>query len=142
MILIYDNLGKILSSVDSQDVVFLQELKEKEQKAGNNVFEIDYYIDINDYYIDNNLIKIPSKPNNYSEFDYTSKTWVASEDVLKTIITNERFIKLQESDWTDTVTAQTRLTNWQQWQDYRQALRDITQQDGFPLDIEWPVAPT
>jgi len=114
MILIYDNLGKILSSVDSQDVVFLQELKEKEQKAGNNVFEIDYYIDINDYYIDNNLIKIPSKPNNYSEFDYTSKTWVASEDVLKTIITNERFIKLQESDWTDTVTAQTRLTNWQQ----------------------------
>ena len=27
------------------------------------------------------------------------------------------------------------------WADYRQALRDIPQQSGFPGDIDWPVKP-
>lgn len=30
----------------------------------------------------------------------------------------------------------------QEWIDYRQALRDITTQDGFPYSVEWPVKPT
>lgn len=29
----------------------------------------------------------------------------------------------------------------EQWRQYRQALRDITQQPGFPDTIEWPVQP-
>ena len=29
----------------------------------------------------------------------------------------------------------------EEWRDYRQALRDITEQDGFPLSVELPVAP-
>lgn len=27
------------------------------------------------------------------------------------------------------------------WAEYRQALRDVTSQEGFPLEINWPVAP-
>ena len=53
----------------------------------------------------------------------------------------KRLNLLIQSDWTDTVTAQTRLTNWQEWQDYRQALRDITKQAGYPLDVIWPEQP-
>jgi len=30
----------------------------------------------------------------------------------------------------------------QEWQEYRQALRDITEQAGFPGNVEWPTAPT
>jgi hypothetical protein len=47
------------------------------------------------------------------------------------------------SDWTDTLSAHDRLgeTLYQQWQTYRQALRDITSQPGFPADIVWPTAP-
>jgi len=30
----------------------------------------------------------------------------------------------------------------QEWIDYRQALRDVPQQSGFPENIEWPVEPT
>jgi hypothetical protein len=30
----------------------------------------------------------------------------------------------------------------QAWIDYCQALRDITNQDGFPWNVQWPVAPT
>ena len=29
----------------------------------------------------------------------------------------------------------------QEWLDYRQALRDITEQAGFPEEIEWPQEP-
>jgi hypothetical protein len=29
----------------------------------------------------------------------------------------------------------------QVWRDYRQALRDVPQQPGFPLDIDWPDLP-
>lgn len=50
---------------------------------------------------------------------------------------------LIQSDWTDTVSAQTRLgpVVWQVWMDYRQALRDVPQQAGFPTSIDWPAAP-
>lgn len=29
-----------------------------------------------------------------------------------------------------------------EWETYRQALRDITEQEGFPLDVTWPEKPT
>lgn len=28
-----------------------------------------------------------------------------------------------------------------EWAEYRQALRDVPQQEGFPFDVTWPVAP-
>lgn len=50
---------------------------------------------------------------------------------------------LQESDWTDTASAPARLgsTLYDQWQTYRQALRDITSQPGFPFEVVWPAPP-
>ena len=46
---------------------------------------------------------------------------------------------LQQSDWTQLpdVPIETR----EQWAAYRQALRDVTQQPGFPNDVEWPEPP-
>ena len=46
--------------------------------------------------------------------------------------------KLKECDWTQLSdsTADKPL-----WATYRQALRDISGQTGFPWDIEWPIAP-
>jgi hypothetical protein len=51
---------------------------------------------------------------------------------------------LVDSDWTDTLSAKTRLgdTLYQEWQTYRQALRDVPQQAGFPTNITWPTAPS
>ena len=50
---------------------------------------------------------------------------------------------LAESDWTDTLSARARLGDalYQAWQDYRQALRDITRQPGFPSSVTWPAPP-
>ena len=55
----------------------------------------------------------------------------------------ERNVRLVSSDWTDTVSASVRLGNalYTSWQTYRQALRDITEQPGFPDAVVWPTPP-
>ncbi len=49
---------------------------------------------------------------------------------------------LTASDWTDTLSAKTRLgeATYQAWQTYRQALRDVTMQ-ADPHSIVWPQQP-
>jgi hypothetical protein len=53
----------------------------------------------------------------------------------------ERNEKLAASDWTQVDDAP--LTNTQKaaWATYRQALRDITSQPGFPYSVNWPTQP-
>jgi hypothetical protein len=45
---------------------------------------------------------------------------------------------LAESDWTQVADAPVDQTAWAT---YRQALRDIPDQQGFPENVEWPVKP-
>ena len=53
-------------------------------------------------------------------------------------VRDSRNTKLTESDWTQVADAPVDKTAWAT---YRQALRDITAQSGFPWTIDWPVAP-
>jgi hypothetical protein len=46
--------------------------------------------------------------------------------------------KLTASDWTQVEDAP---VNKQAWATYRQALRDVTTQSGFPWEVTWPDAP-
>jgi hypothetical protein len=50
----------------------------------------------------------------------------------------ERNEKLAASDWTQLADS---TADKAAWAEYRQALRDITGQEGFPWSIEWPVQP-
>lgn len=56
---------------------------------------------------------------------------------------DKRNLLLAESDWTDTLSAKARLgdSTYNAWQTYRQSLRDITTQTGFPHNIIWPTPP-
>ena len=51
----------------------------------------------------------------------------------------QRGFKLKATDWTQNadVPEATRTL----WQPYRQALRDISSQEGFPLTVNWPTPP-
>jgi len=49
-----------------------------------------------------------------------------------------RNLMLSESDWTQVADAPVDKAAWAA---YRQALRDIPQQAGFPTSITWPVKP-
>jgi hypothetical protein len=53
-------------------------------------------------------------------------------------VRQQRGEKLKDSDWTQVIDAPVDQTAWAT---YRQALRDITAQEGFPWDIEWPEQP-
>lgn len=46
---------------------------------------------------------------------------------------------LSSSDWTQ-ASDSPKFQN-PEWLAYRQALRDVTSQSGFPWDVQWPVAP-
>lgn len=46
---------------------------------------------------------------------------------------------LAQSDWTQVSDAP---VDQAAWATYRQALRDVPQQAGFPHDVTWPIAPT
>jgi hypothetical protein len=50
----------------------------------------------------------------------------------------ERNARLNASDWTQVADAPVDQTAWAT---YRQALRDVTQQSGFPWTITWPTQP-
>ena len=50
----------------------------------------------------------------------------------------QRAALLQASDWTQLDDSP---VDKQIWANYRQELRDIPQQPGFPWEINWPIAP-
>jgi len=52
-----------------------------------------------------------------------------------------RDTKLAECDWRVIKAAETATTLDAAWATYRQALRDVTTQSGFPWTITWPDAP-
>jgi hypothetical protein len=53
-------------------------------------------------------------------------------------VRKERNRLLTASDWTQISDA---TVDKQAWATYRQALRDITTQAGFPTDVQWPTKP-
>lgn len=54
-------------------------------------------------------------------------------------IRRDRNIKLAATDWTQCKDIPDTIATL--WQPYRQALRDITKQKGFPKSVKWPVIP-
>lgn len=49
--------------------------------------------------------------------------------------------KLAECDWVIVRSNEIDVPNLHDWKLYRQMLRDIPQQSGFPWNIDWPVEP-
>jgi hypothetical protein len=76
------------------------------------------------------------------------QTWVVTDATTDEIaqrtqaqadgVRSQRNQLLSESDWTQVADAP---VDKAAWATYRQALRDVTQQAGFPWDVQWPVAP-
>jgi hypothetical protein len=56
-------------------------------------------------------------------------------------VRTQRDAELAKSDWRVIKSTETGVEMSAEWADYRQALRDITDQSGFPNEIEWPTEP-
>ena len=77
----------------------------------------------------------PFTPEEEAEWDAREAEWTAGESDRKaTSIREQRNSLLQETDWM----ALSDVTISDEWKTYRQGLRDITTQDGFPHNIIWP----
>ena len=105
------------------------------QAQGNEIVEGTYPNNI--YYWENGFIEMPPKPDGFYYFDYTTKTWVLNQD--QTIGTNKskRNSLLISSDWTQLPDVDLTQAEKTRWATYRQALRDMTEQDF--LDGNFPI---
>jgi len=74
----------------------------------------------------------------YSVSDMDDEAKAALDAQQAKSVRNDRTNRLSESDWTQLADAPVDKTAWAT---YRQALRDVTTQDGFPWSVTWPVKP-
>lgn len=74
----------------------------------------------------------------YSVADMDQEAKDALDAQQAALIRSQRTQKLAESDWTQVADAPVDKAAWAV---YRQALRDVTTQTGFPWEVTWPAQP-
>jgi len=86
--------------------------------------------------------KYRARPQASMRFAHAEGRWVRDEALAWWHSRQERNRLLEASDWTDTLSARTRLGSerYEAWQHYRQLLRDVTLQSD-PYAIVWPEPP-
>lgn len=84
-------------------------------------------------------IEVPLKPSTHHE--WVDGAWVENSSVRiasqAAAARAKRNSLLAQSDWTQIADAPVDQPSWAV---YRQSLRDVTQQSGFPEIIDWPIA--
>ena len=85
------------------------------------------------------IVQVPYTTEEQTEYDIKKAAWDASANDRKaTEVRAERNAKLSATDWTQIADA---TVDKAAWATYRQALRNIPTQSGFPNTIIWPDAP-
>ena len=74
----------------------------------------------------------------YSVADMDDEAKAALDTTQAVAVRKQRDEKLAECDWTQ---VEDSPVDKAVWATYRQALRDITAQSGFPWTVEWPAKP-
>lgn len=82
---------------------------------------------------------VPFTPEEEAEWDTMEAEYAAgANNRAAAAIRTERDAKLSESDWTQVADAPVDKTAWAT---YRQSLRDVPSQSGFPNEVTWPTEP-
>ncbi|MGE4195154.1 MAG: tail fiber assembly protein [Pseudodesulfovibrio sp.] len=76
-------------------------------------------------------------------WDAASKMWIVdqSSPVLAAAVRDERDRLLAACDWTQMPDSPLDDDTQAAWTAYRQALREVPEQPGFPVSVEWPAEP-
>lgn len=82
---------------------------------------------------------IPKRPTEFHVWDWTTLAWAQDRATAEKAVLAKRATLLVASDWTQLPDVPLETKN--AWAAYRQALRDITDQAGFPFDVVWPESP-
>jgi hypothetical protein len=129
----YDNEGRVTGSftIPDEDVELMTQ-------GQNFIFG---RAGINNYIKDGAIKTYPEKPSDGYVFNFQTESWEPVIEDLKVEITNKRNLLLSESDWTQIPNNPLTEQKQQEWAVYRQELRDITSQSGYPLNVVWPTKP-
>lgn len=86
---------------------------------------------------------VPPAPGPHHEWDEPLRRWryVKQAADYAAEVRAERDRLMAGTDWLVTRANETGEPMPQRWLDYRQALRDVTSQPGFPMAIDWPPVP-
>lgn len=94
-----------------------------------------------DYAASQGWIPLPEKVGRGWTFDGT--TWdnpnKPTLEELAAKVRDDRDFFISSTDWTQAPDVPQALKD--KWAPYRQALRDVPQQPGFPTNVVWPVRP-
>lgn len=123
--------GQILRIVQTTDI--------ESQLHGDEAYLVGVINDAESYIENDVAVAMPVKPNQYSEFDFASKTWIdqRTPETQWREVRRERNKLLLASDYTQLADV---TIDKEAWATYRQALRDVTTQQD-PFNIIWPFAP-
>ena len=140
MIYVFDpSTGQIKSKIKGPDSHAVH-YGENAFVSSEDVLDSTHYVDVPSRL----FVPIPAKTHPLATWDWEDKSWVHPSDSELTEIAErtaltKRANLLSSSDWTQLPDVP--LGTKAEWATYRQALRDITAQPGYPLEIVWPVAP-
>ncbi len=129
--------GEILRSGSAQDIDHVSSM-------GGKVIEVsDATITPSTHYVDPGTGAVcakPPKPEGCFEWDAATRSWQFNKARAAGEAVFQRNALLSASDWTQMPDVPTATA--ESWRAYRQALRDLTDQPGFPGKITWPTAPS
>ncbi|MDK2956536.1 MAG: hypothetical protein PWQ57_2032 [Desulfovibrionales bacterium] len=83
-----------------------------------------------------------SAPGEYQRWDAEANAWATDADALAAAVRSARDAKLSACDWTQLPDSPLDDDAKADWRTYRQALRDLPGQGGFPASSAWPKEPT
>lgn len=91
---------------------------------------------------------VPPKPADNEKCMWSwseeNKEWLPepTDIMVAEVVREQRAALLAETDWVTAKAAETGGPIPDEWKAYRQALRDVTSQPGFPRNVVWPTKPT
>jgi len=84
-----------------------------------------------------NGIQVNLTPEEISQIEAEEANWLAGADIRKAVkVREQRNEKLAATDWTQAADVPQSIKD--NYASYRQALRDVPSQSGFPNQVVWP----
>ena len=92
------------------------------------------------------MLEAPWTPDIMERVEANYEAWLAHAksidyEINAAKVRERRDALLAETDWTQAPDAPFIEEEFQAWRCYRQALRDVPQQEGFPYAVAWPDKP-
>ena len=87
------------------------------------------------------LVLLPPSPGADYIYNFTTSQWEVNLPLVTGQVLQQRSELLYASDWTQIPNGPLTTAQQTAWATYRQELRDITSQPGYPTNVVWPTPP-